>query len=62
MVLKGDGANLALREFFIGIRFSHVAVAHKHFRELSLQGLSEGRTVVYDVKGILPVHCSDERL
>ena len=39
-----------------------LAVAHKQFRELPLEGLCSGKCVVYDVKGILPRECADERL
>ena len=39
-----------------------VAVAHRQFAELSVRDLCKQRMVVYDVKGILPDGCADERL
>lgn len=39
-----------------------LAVAHRQFRELPLEGLCSGKCVVFDVKGILPRECADERL
>jgi len=39
-----------------------LAVAHKQFQELPLKDLCSDKCVVFDVKGILPRECSDERL
>ncbi len=39
-----------------------VAVGHNQFKELPLKDLCKGKSVVYDVKGLFPRECSDERL
>lgn len=39
-----------------------LAVAHDQFKELDLKDLCKGKHVVFDVKGVLPVGCADERL
>ncbi len=39
-----------------------LAVAHNEFKDLDLQALSDGNTVIYDIKGILDKQIVDERL
>lgn len=39
-----------------------LAVAHKEFEQLNISGLLKDKSVVYDVKGVLPRHIVDARL
>ena len=39
-----------------------LAVAHEKFNELDINTLKKDSTIVYDVKGILPMEIVDERL
>jgi len=39
-----------------------LAVAHDSFKELDIKSMKGDKTIVYDVKGILPPDIVDERL
>jgi UDP-N-acetyl-D-galactosamine dehydrogenase len=39
-----------------------LAVSHREYKDLAVQGLCKSRCVVFDVKGLLPRECADERL
>jgi UDP-N-acetyl-D-galactosamine dehydrogenase len=39
-----------------------LAVAHEKFSNIDISGMKNPKTIVYDVKGILPDELVDERL
>jgi UDP-N-acetyl-D-galactosamine dehydrogenase len=39
-----------------------LAVAHDSFKALDIKALKRDKTIVYDVKGVLPLEVVDERL
>ena len=39
-----------------------LAVAHDSFKELDIRALKKNSSIVYDVKGVLPMEEIDERL
>ena len=54
----------AVREIPAGIRYDAIvlAVAHREFSRMDLAALRQDRTVIYDIKGILPRELADGRL
>ena len=55
----GEEISINIQETYSGVL---VCVAHQEFKELPFQKWKETGSIIYDVKGILPINLSNGRL